>query len=42
MRKTTTWIMALLMLCAMTATVFASNPEKIQKERTETHKGRHA
>ena len=35
MRKTTTWIMALLMLCAMTATVFAANPEKIQKERTE-------
>ena len=27
--------MALLMLCAMTATVLAANPEKIQKERTE-------
>lgn len=35
MRKTVTWIMALLMLCTMTATVFAANPEKIQKERTE-------
>ncbi len=35
MRKMATWIMALLMLCAMTATVFAANPEKIQKERTK-------
>ena len=33
--KTATWIMAVLMMCLMTATAFAANPEKIQKERTE-------
>ena len=33
--KTATWIIALLMMCLMTATAFAANPEKIQKERTE-------
>ncbi len=33
--KTATWFMAVLMMCLMTATAFAANPEKIQKERTE-------
>lgn len=33
--KTATWIMTLLVMCLMTATAFAANPEKIQKERTE-------
>ena len=33
--KTATWIMAVLMMCLMTATSLAANPEKIQKERTE-------
>ncbi len=33
--KTATWIVALLMMCLTTATAFAANPEKIQKERTE-------
>ena len=33
--KKATWIMAVLMMCLMTATAFAANPEKIQKEQTE-------
>ena len=33
--KKATWIMAVLMMCLMTATAVAANPEKIQKERTE-------
>ena len=33
--KTTLWIVAVLMLCVMTATAFAAKPEKIRKERME-------
>lgn len=35
MKKTATWIMAVLLMCVMTATAFAANPEKVQKERAE-------
>lgn len=35
MKKTVIWLVSVLMLCLMTATAFAANPEKIQKERTE-------
>ena len=35
MKKTAIWLMSVLMLCLMTATAFAANPAKIQKERTE-------
>ena len=36
MKKTAIWLMAVLMICVMTATAFAAdNPEKIQKERAE-------
>ncbi|MBQ7479179.1 MAG: hypothetical protein IJT01_09855 [Selenomonadaceae bacterium] len=35
MKKTAIWLVSVLMLCLMTATAFAANPEKIQKERTE-------
>ncbi len=35
MKKTATWILAVLVLCLMTATAFAANPDKVQKERTK-------
>ncbi len=35
MKKMVIWLVSVLMLCLMTATTFAANPEKIQKERTE-------
>ena len=35
MKKMAVWMMAVLMVCLMTATAFAASQEKIQKERAE-------
>lgn len=35
MKKMAPWLMMVLVLCLMTTTAFAANPEKIQKERTK-------